>query len=205
MEGVGSGSEPVGLDEWMSGLAEARVRRCDVSCTVRVECVYRRKVAGRPSRRTGPCAREVAFYRRSVEALTGGGEGYELVEAASDAACIDLLIDRCLRLLAEEGLFYREPKSSKGGEDGAGPVKTQMQPAVDQLMRLFERKHKLIDACRAHRAADDGPEENVSFAELMKKMLEVAGKDIHGGSEYDVGAEEIEATGTLPGACRDGA
>ena len=57
---------------------------------------------------------------------------------------------------------------------------------VGLSMKLSERKQKLIDACRALRSAatDTAPPENVSLAEFMKAVLEVAGKDIHARHAY---------------------
>lgn len=127
-------------------------------------------------------------------------DGYGAVEAAADAANIDILIDRCMRVFAKKGLFFGDENSKGDGE----AVKVHMQPAVDKLMRLFERKHKLIDTCISRKpAADDRADEDVSLAEIMKEVMELGRQDFYDAIECDGNSDELAKTWSMPGHDRE--
>ena len=198
-----------GSAELIQGIVKERVRRCRPSCGIKARCAFRSTTGGRPAKHPGPCGRELALYRRTVARLTAGTDEVGIEESAVDAAYVNLLIDRCLIYLSENGLFYedrkRETETCLDGERDASPIKVQMQPAVDQLMRLFERKHKLIDACMSRRAATvDRPREDISLAEFMKAVIEVGRKDVYDGFRCDEDSKELAESWVLPGDSRSG-
>ena len=152
------------------------VQRCTPACPSSASCRFRR--ARRKLREGGrPCTREVLRYKRFVLEVTQGQTAFDLLQAAMDAALLDLLVDRCARRLAVSPAFVEE--ANKANRPGPG-AEARLRPEVNMLMRLIRRKNKLIDKCRALRqdATNASPPEEVpSLCELNARMW--GGQDIH--------------------------
>ncbi len=166
------------------------VQRCTPSCPSSTSCRFRR---ARSKLREGgkPCTREVLRYRRFVLEVTGDKTSFDLIQAAADAALLDLLVDRCARRLAASSAFAEEAsKALRPGPGGRrsrpGVTNTSHRPEVNMLMRLIRRKNMLINTCRALRqdATDTSSPEDVPLmdqplAEFMQHIMEIGGQDIH--------------------------
>ena len=160
------------------------VQRCTPTCPSSTSCRFRH---GRRKLRYGePCTCEVLQYKRFVLEVTQGQTAFDLMQAAMDAALIDLLIDRCSRRLADWRALVEEANlAAQPGPDGRrsrpGVTTTDFRPEVGVLMRLMRRKNKLIDKCRALRqaATDASSPEQPSLAEFMQGIMEIGGQDLH--------------------------
>ena len=134
------------------------VQRCTPTCPLSTSCRFRH---GRGKLRYGePCTQEALQFKRFVVEVTHDTDGaaFDLMQAAMDAALIDLLIDRCSRRLADwRALVDEATEAEQPGPDGrrsrSSVAKTEFRPEVGVLMRLMRRKNKLIDRCRALRQA----------------------------------------------------
>ena len=159
------------------------VQRCTPTCPSRTTCRFRH---GRTKLRDGePCMCEVLQYKRFVLEVTHGQTAFDLVQAAMDAALLDLLVDRCSRRLADwRALVEEANKAAQPGPEGRRPrpgvTKTDFRSEVGVLMRLMRRKNKLIDKCRALRqdATDASSPEELPLAEFMQQVWEIGGQDI---------------------------
>jgi len=132
-----------------------------------------------------------------------------------DAAFTDLLIDRCARYLATRGTFFEERK--KGVRTGPARegcadeepvmVKTQVHPLVDQMNKLYDRKHKVIRAvtstCDAAADDENGPQD-MSLAEFMKMVMEIGKDDVYESVRHSADSQEMAREWTLPGDSREG-
>ena len=165
------------------------VQRCTPSCPLSTACRFRH---GRRKLRYGePCTQEVLQFKRFVLEVTHDSEGaapiyaFDLMQAAMDAALIDLLIDRCSRRLADwRALVEEANEAEQPGPEGRrsrqSVARTDFRPEVGVLMRLMRRKNKLIDKCRALRQdATDTSSPGGSLAEFTQALWEVGGQDIH--------------------------
>jgi len=75
------------------------VQRCTPTCPSSTTCRFRHK---RKHLRNGePCMHEFLHYRRFVLEVTQGQTAFDLMQAATDAALLDLLIDGCKKRLAD--------------------------------------------------------------------------------------------------------
>jgi len=191
-------------------LHEEYLTRCTSECFQSEVCRLRAQADG------GPCPRELDRYSRFVNGLVeeldrrGVPLTFELAHLVVDAAFTDLLIDRCARYLATRGTFFEERK--KGGRSGAaresstdeGPimVKTQVHPLVDQMNKLYDRKHKAIRAvtstCEAA-ADDETAPQDMPLAEFMKMVMEIGKDDIYESVRHNAGSDEMAREWTLPG------
>ncbi len=166
------------------------VQRCTPACPLSTTCRFRH---GRGKLRYGePCTQEVLQYKRFVLEVTQSSDGaaptyaFDLMQAAMDAALLDLLIDRCSRRLADWRALVEEANEAEqpgpGGRRSRSSVaRTDFRPEVGVLMRLMRRKNKLIDKCRALRlaATDASSPEEPSLAEFMQGIMEIGGQDLH--------------------------
>jgi len=153
------------------------VQRCTPACPSSTSCRFRR--ARRKLREGGrPCTREVLRYKRFVLEVTQGQTAFDLLQAANDAALLDLLVDRCARRLAASSAFVEEANEALRPGSAA---KTSHRPEVNMLMRLMRRKNKLIDKCRALRqdATDTSSPEDLPLATRMQMVWEIGGQQIH--------------------------
>ena len=151
-----------------------------------------------------------------------------LRQIVMDAAVVDLMLDRCARYVAVKGTFWEEVRSQKsgvrskaakaprpnmkdphpnplpGGEGSTNDehdVKTQVQPLVDTMNRLFERKYKLIEAFESRCAAltEANPLDG-SYAEFTQALMEFGGQDIH--DAYKECNPDLPDDWCLPGQSR---
>jgi len=181
------------------------VQRCTPTCPSSTTCRYRHE--RKTLRNGGPCTHAPAWYRRFVIEVTRGSEAaapiyaFDLMHAATDAALLDLLIDRCTQRLAGHEAFIEE--ANKATRPGPAATST-LRPEVNLLMRLIRRKHKLIDKCRAlrHDATDASPPAEPSLCEFMKAVLEVGREAIYDSVRHNADSPELAETWTLPGDCR---
>ncbi len=167
------------------------VQRCTPACPSSTSCRFRH--ARRKLREGGkPCTHARAWYRRfvlEVERIYGCSAfaaAFDLLQAAADAALLDLLVDRCARRLAVSSAFIEEANEAlrpgpAGRRSRPGVTKTDHRPEVNMLMRLMRRKNKLINTCRALRqdATDASSPEQPSLAEFMQGIMEIGGQDLH--------------------------
>ncbi len=178
------------------------VQRCIPTCRSSTTCRFRHK---RKHLRNGePCMHEFLHYRRFVLEVTQGQTAFDLLQAAMDAALLDLLVDRCskrlagFRALIEEANMAIEPGPGDW-RSRQGVKKASLRPEVNLLMRLIRRKNKLIDKCRALRqdATEPSPPEQLSFAEFTQAIMEIGGQDIHDAIKE--GNPTCPMTGVSPG------
>ena len=149
-----------------------------------------------------PCPIELDRFRRFVDGINRDTDLPDVKTSAAlehmiaDAGVMDLLIDRCVRYLAVCGTFYEEvKKTGRMPDEEPSTAKTQVQPLVDQMNRLIERKHKLIEKVMGHDRSEvksDG-----SLAELMQAMMEVGKKIVRDAVVADDATEVDEWT--MPG------
>jgi len=185
-------------------LDEEYITRCTSGCVQSAVCPHRAGADGQP------CPHELERYRRFVYGLAreltqrGATFTFETSQLVADAAITDLLIDRCARYLATQGTFYEEQKKNvrtDHGEGGSKMVKTQIHPLVDQMNKLYDRKHKVIRAltssCEAAVPEDDGRQ--TSLAEFMQAVMETGKEDIYESVRNSPESAEIEEDWTLPG------
>ena len=188
---------------------EEYLTRCGPECFQSGVCQYRPEADG------GPCPRELERYRRFVGGLVedlrrrGISFTFEVAHLVVAAAMTDLLLDRCARYLATCGTFFEEIKNgARRGRAGDGcteeertMVKTQIQPLVDQMNKLYDRKHKVIRAvtssCEAAVPEDDS--QDMSLAEFMQMVMEIGKDDIYEAVRHSPGSEETDQEWSLPG------
>ena len=186
------------------------VQRCTPTCPLSTTCRFRH---GRRKLRYGePCTQEVLQFKRFVLEVTHDSDGaaptyaFDLMQAAMDAALLDLLVDSCKKRLADWRAFVEEAnEAEQPGPDGrrsrSDVAKTDFRPEVGVLMRLIRRKNKLIDRCRALRqaATDTSSPAEPSLCEFMQGVMEVGKEDIYKAVRHEgLSPEEAEAW-TLPG------
>lgn len=168
---------------------EEYLTRCTADCFQGEVCPYRSRADG------GPCPRELERYSRFVGGLAedlqrrGITFTFEVAHLVVDAAMTDLLLDRCARYLATCGTFFEETKKgARRGQSGDGcteeertMVKTQIQPLVDQMNKLYDRKHKVIRAVTSscETATPEDSPQDLSLAEFMQMVMEIGGQDVH--------------------------
>jgi len=170
------------------------VQRCIPTCPSSTTCRFRHK--RKPLRNGEPCMRELLHYRRFVLEVTRGSDGavpihaFDLMQAAMDAALLDLLIDRCTQRLAGFRAFVEEANKAIG---------PRFRPEVNLLMRLIRRKHRLIDKCRAlrHDATDTSPPAELPLAQFMKGIMEIGKEDIYESVRHN--DPEMAESWALPG------
>ena len=181
--------------------AHDNIQRCRPTCPSSATCPYRH--ARKKKRNHEPCTRELLRYKWFVSEVTQGSEGaapryaFDLMQAAIDAALLDLLVGRCARRLAGYEAFVEE--ASKAIRPGPGAE--SLRPEVNLLMRLIRRKNKLIDKCRAlrHDATDASPPEQLSLCEFMQGVMEVGKEDIYEAVRHEGVSPEQAASWSLPG------
>ncbi len=141
------------------------VQRCTPSCPSSTSCRFRR--ARRKLREGGkPCTHARAWYTRfvlevervygcSVYACDAGtAAAFDLLQAANDAALIELLLDGCKKCQAGSSAFAEEAsKALRPGPLNGSPrqsvARNRSRSQGPSSMRLTERKHTLIDIHRA--------------------------------------------------------
>jgi len=180
--------------ELIRNTAQQYVQRCRPTCPSSTTCRYRHE--RKKTRNHELCTRELLRYRRFVIEVTRGHTAFDLLQAAMDAALLDLLVDRCARRLAVSSAFVEEAnKANRPGPD------TKNRPEVNMLMRLIRRKNMLIDKCRAlrHDATHTSPPAQPSLCEFMQSIMEVGKEDIYKAVIHTGVSPEQAETWTLPG------
>ena len=186
------------------------VQRCTPTCPLSTSCRFRH---GRGKLRYGePCTQEVLQFKRFVLEVTHDSDGaaptcaFDLMQAAMDAALLDLLVDRCARRLADwRALIEEANEAEQPGPEGRrsrqSVARTDFRPEVGVLMRLMRRKNKLIDRCRALcQAATDASSPDGSYAEFTQALWEYGGQDIH--DAYKEANPDLPDDWCLPGQSR---
>ena len=135
------------------------VQRCTPACPSSTSCRFRR--ARRKLREGGkPCTHARAWYTRFVLEVERSSEGaapifaFDLLQAANDAALLELLLDGCTKRQADLRAFAEEASKAErpGPLDGRprqSVAKNRSRSDGRRSMRLTERKRILIDIRRA--------------------------------------------------------
>ena len=119
------------------------------------------------------------IYSSSVYACSAGtAAAFDLLQAAIDAALLDLLIDGCTRRLAGCRAFVEEAnKAMRPGPQNRKPrhgvAKRRSRSDGYQSMKLIERKHIFIDISRSQHpeATCASPPAELSLAECGMGIL----------------------------------
>ena len=83
--------------------------------------------------------------------------------------------------------------------------RTQIHPLVDQMNKLYDRKHKVIhtltSTCDA--AAHEDSPQDLPLAEFMKMVMEIGKDDIYDAVRHSPHSQGLDREWTLPGDSPD--
>jgi len=165
-----------------------------------------------------PCTRELLRYRRFASKVTRRSEGaapiyaFDLIEAAIDAALLELLIDGCKKRLAGSRAFVEE--ANKAMRPGPA-LKNRSRSKGYESMKLTERKRIFIDIRRAQHpeATFASPPDHLSLMQAVLNLDSVVEREcrVHslgvlgvlcGSNAFSsINAPAIYASGGCAGAC----
>jgi len=144
-----------------------------------------------------PCTPKSLWDTRFAFKVTRGSEGavpiymFDLLQAAIDAALIELLIDGCKKRLADCRAFVEE--ANKAMRPGPA-LKNRSRSGVLRSMKLTERKHIFIDISRSQHpeATCTSPPAELSLADFrfMQSVLELDKEDIYDIARHDSDSPE---------------
>ena len=175
--------------------------RCSETCPHSSTCPHVRAF----SRKT--CPIEAKRYAETVMSLLSycaarcAEINFLLLRSVADIAALTVQIERAERYTIENGFFYAQTKKTEGPD----MVKLQIQPIVDQINRLYERRRrdiKDIEKCLAHTTGKQrSPEEQqgLSLAQKMAEFLQKAKPLLYASLAPNDGEKVLLEKWTYPG------
>ena len=106
----------------------------------------------------------------------GAAVNFLLLRSIADVAAITVQIERAERYAVERGFFYEQRK----GTDDSDMVRLQIQPIVDQINRLYERRRRDIKDIEnyltqtAGKQRSNEEDEGLNIAQKMVEFLQKA-------------------------------
>jgi len=106
----------------------------------------------------------------------GAAVNFLLLRSIADVAAITVQIERAERYAVERGFFYEQRKATENSD----MVKLQIQPIVDQINRLYERRRRDIKDIEkyltqtAGRQRSNEEDEGLNIAQKMVEFLQKA-------------------------------
>ena len=150
--------------------------RCSEKCPHHSGCGRARTFRGKT------CPIEENRYGQTVTALLryclarGGEFSFLLLRSVADIAVITVQIERAERYTVEKGFFYEQRKTP----EDPNMVRLQVQPIVDQINRLYERRRRDIKDVEKYLAQTGGKqrsadeEDGLNLAQRMVEFLQKA-------------------------------
>ena len=150
--------------------------RCSQACPQHSECPHSRSYSGET------CPVEGKRYIETVVCLLRYCLGrcaaidFLLVRSIADVAAITVQIERAERYAVERGFFYEQTKTREDSD----MVKLQIQPIVDQINRLYERRRRDIKDIENYLTQTTGKQrsteekEGLNLAQRMVEFLQKA-------------------------------
>ena len=150
--------------------------RCSKRCLHHCGCPRSRSSSGKT------CPLERQRYMETVALLLrysvgrGAAVNFLLLRSIADVAVITVQIERAERYAVERGFFYEQRK----GTDDSDMVKLQIQPIVDQINRLYERRRRDIKDIEnyltqtAGKQRSNEEDEGLNIARKMVEFLQKA-------------------------------
>lgn len=175
--------------------------RCSETCPHIPGCSHARALSG------NTCPIEAKRYADTVTSLLGyctarGAElNFLLLRSVADIAAITVQIERAERYAVERGFFYVQTKKTEDPD----MVKLQIQPIVDQINRLYERRRRDIRDIEKHLTQTAGkrrsPEEQqgLSLAQTMAEFLQKAKPLLYASLAPNDGEKTLLEKWTYPG------
>jgi len=145
--------------------------RCSQRCPHHGECSPSRSTTGKT------CPLERQRYMETVTWLLrysvgrGAAVNFLMLRSIADVAAITVQIERAERYAVERGFFYEQRKVAEDSD----MVKLQIQPIVDQINRLYERRRrdiKDIENYLTQTAGKQRSEEEGDGSNIAQKMVE---------------------------------
>lgn len=145
--------------------------RCSQTCPQYAGCPHSRSYSGRM------CPVERQRYVETVTWLLryslgrGASTNFLLLRSIADVAAITVQIERAERYAVERGFFYEQRKAT----EDSNMVKLQIQPIVDQINRLYERRRRDIKDIESYLTQTAGKQrstEEVEGLNIAQKMVE---------------------------------
>ena len=150
--------------------------RCSETCPWHGACEHAHSYSGKT------CPVESKRYLETVvwwvRYCLGRGARLDFVvmRLIADVAVLTVQIERAERYTAERGFFYEQRKEKEGSD----MVRLQMQPIVDQINRLYERRRRDIRDILKHliqtgrKQPSDKEREALTLAHSMAEFLRQA-------------------------------
>ena len=175
--------------------------RCSQRCPHHCECAHARSSAGKT------CPLERQRYMETVTWLLRYSAGrcaamnFLLLRSIADVAAITVQIERAERYAVGRGFFYEQRKAKEGSD----MVKLQIQPIVDQINRLYERRRRDIKDIENYLTQTGGKqrsreeEEGSNIAQKMVEFLQKAKPLLYASLAASDGDSESLNGWTYPG------
>jgi hypothetical protein len=175
--------------------------RCSETCPHFSACPHARSFPGKT------CPIEAKRYAETVTSLLGysaarGAElNFLLLRSVADIAAITVQIERAERYTIERGFFYVQT----GKTEDSDMVKLQIQPIVDQINRLYERRRRDIKDIEKYLTQTTGKqrsreeEQGLSLAQKMAEFLQKAKPLLYASLAPNDGEKVLLEKWTYPG------
>jgi hypothetical protein len=177
------------------------LRRCSETCPHLSACPHARSFPGKT------CPIEAKRYAETVTSLLsysaarGAELNFLLLRSVADIAAITVQIERAERYTIERGFFYVQT----GKTEDSDMVKLQIQPIVDQINRLYERRRRDIKDIEKYLTQTTGKqrsreeEQGLSLAQKMAEFLQKAKPLLYASLAPNDGEKVLLEKWTYPG------
>jgi hypothetical protein len=175
--------------------------RCSETCPHISGCPHTRSFSGKR------CPIEAKRYAETVTSLLSycaarcAEINFLLLRSVADIAALTVQIERAERYAVERGFFYVQTKKTEDSD----MVKLQIQPIVDQINRLYERRRRDIKDIEKYLTQTTGkqrsPEEEqgLSLAQTMAEFLQKAKPLLYASLAPNDGEKVLLEKWTYPG------
>jgi hypothetical protein len=175
--------------------------RCSQRCLHHSECSHSRSSSGET------CPLERQRYMETVALLLryslgrGAAVNFLLLRSIADVAAITVQIERAERYAVERGFFYEQRKATEESD----VVKLQIQPIVDQINRLYERRRRDIKDIENYLTKTAGKQrsseedEGLNIAQKMVEFLQKAKPLLYASLAASDGENALLDGWTYPG------
>ena len=145
--------------------------RCSQMCAHHSECAHAPSCAGKTCPVEGRRYTETLTWLLRYSAGRCAAMNFLLLRSIADVAAITVQIERAERYAVERGFFYEQRKATEDSD----MVKLQIQPIVDQINRLYERRRrdiKDIENYLTQTAGKQRSREEDEGSNIAQKMVE---------------------------------